>query len=227
VRRGPLALGLRRLARPAWPAALTRREPLSRFWGFDRGTPIDRYYIERFLQDHTSDIRGAVLEVQNRAYTDRFGIEVMRSEVLDVDPENPLATIVADLASADALPDASFDCFILTQTLHLIYDVHGAVAHAHRLLRRGGVLLATVPAASRVVGDPTSPLDYWRFTTSGCRRLFADAFGGDQLTVRSHGNLSVVVAFLRGMAYEELPRRRLDDVDPRYPLLISVRAVKG
>ena len=57
---------------PTIPLA-TYRLQLSRDFGFDRGTPIDRYYIESFLSTHASDIRGHVLEVADNTYTRRFG----------------------------------------------------------------------------------------------------------------------------------------------------------
>src|SRR5829696_76019 len=72
----------------------SRLTPVSDRWGFDRGLPIDRYYIEAFLGARAHDIRGAVLEVGDRAYTSRFGADrVNRSEVLHVDSSNPNATI--------------------------------------------------------------------------------------------------------------------------------------
>ena len=222
-----LVQSLRRLARPAWPVVLRRRTPVSAYWGFDRGTPVDRYYIERFLRNHSADIHGRVLEVQDRLYTTRFGTRVEHSDVLDIDAGNTRATILADLAAAGAISDATYDCIVLTQTLQLIYDVQAAIAHCHRILRRNGVLLATVPSASRVVGNPEMPLDYWRFTTSSCRRLFADRFGETQVAVQSFGSLSTVCAFLYGLAHEELPRQRLDFHDPRFPLIVGVRAVKA
>ena len=39
--------------------------------------------------------------------------------------------MIADLASADHLEDSQFDCFILTQTLHIIYDIRSALAEEH------------------------------------------------------------------------------------------------
>jgi SAM-dependent methyltransferase len=139
-----------RFTRPAWLGTLRRTTPLSDGWGFDRGTPVDRYYIEHFLEEHQQDIHGRVLEIQNSTYTYRYGNCVKQSDVLDIDPANPHATIITDLAAADTVPSDTFDCFILTQTLHLIYDMRSAVQHAHRLLRPGGVLLATLPGLSRV-----------------------------------------------------------------------------
>ena len=97
--------------------SLRRLTPISRTFGFDRGLPIDRHYIERFLSAHAGDIRGDVLEIGDNAYTRRFGGErVTKSDVLHVSEGNPDATIVGDLTCADFIPSDSFDCVILTQT---------------------------------------------------------------------------------------------------------------
>jgi SAM-dependent methyltransferase len=225
-RTGPLRQGLRRLLRPARLGVLRRTRPLSEFWGFDRGTPVDRHYIESFLAGHRADVRGRVLEVQDSGYTDRFGTGVERRDVLDIDPNNPRATIVADLAAADGIPEDAFDCFILTQTLHLIYDVRAALEHAHRLLRPGGVLLATLPTVSRVSRGAAAS-DYWRFTPAAAAALFGEVFGPEWVAIRSYGNVLTAVAFLSGMAREELSRRDLDARDEHFPVIVGVRAVKA
>jgi SAM-dependent methyltransferase len=217
---------LRRVFRPAWFFTLHRTTPLSPIWGFDRGTPIDRYYIERFLEEHRSDIRGRALEVKDIEYITRYGIGVERSDVLDIDPRNSHATFVADLAAADSIPSNTFDCFILTQTLHLIRDTRAAIDHAYRILRPGGVLLVTVPSISRIVPGPGLKSDYWRFTAASCSALFAEAFGARWVTIRSYGNVLAAIAFLSGMACQELSRRKLEAHDEYFPVIIGVRAVK-
>lgn len=205
---------------------LRRTAPLSDHWGFDRGTPIDRYYIEQFLDEHRSDIRGKVLEIKDNTYTDRFGTDVERCDVLDVDPANTHATIIADLARADDVASDQFDCFILTQTLQLIYDVQGAARHAFRLLRRDGVLLVTVPVVSRLATRYGLHSDFWRFTPASASRLFGDVFGIENVTVQSHGNVLTGIGFLAGMAREELSSRELETQNEYFPLIITVRAVK-
>ena len=217
---------VRRLVRPARLGTLRRTQPLSDDFGFDRGTPVDRYYIERFLARHRSDVRGRVLEVKEPTYTKRFGTEVHRCDILDLDASNSLATLVADLAEGNGLPADSFNCFILTQTLQLIYRADAAVRHAHRVLQPGGVLLATLPAVSRLAYRPEVAPDYWRFTAAACSRLFGEAFGPDHVTVRAHGNMLTCIAFLAGMAIEELKRAELETDDPLFPLVVTVRAVK-
>src|ERR687897_3903598 len=168
---------LERIRRPAWLGTIRRTTPLSDHWGRDRGTPVDRYYIERFLAAERDAIRGRVLEVMNADYTERFGSAVERKDVLDIDAANEFATIVADLAAADSVPSDIFDCFILTQTLQYIYDVKAAVEHAHRILRPGGTLLCTVPAISRIARLQLES-EYWRLTPAACSRLFGDVFAG-------------------------------------------------
>lgn len=215
---------LERLRRPAWFGTIGRTTPVSDCWGHDRGTPVDRYYIERFLSEHRQDIRGRVLEVQESYYADLFGSGVERAEVLDIDSGNPNATIIADLSKADSIPSESFDCFILTKTLQYIYDLPAAIAHARRILRPGGVLLVTVPTLSKLEAPPL--VDYWRFTAAGCRLLFGQVFGAENITIRSYGNVLTGIASLEGLAYEELSERELQVEDYRYQLIVTVRAVK-
>jgi SAM-dependent methyltransferase len=214
----------RRLRRPISLGALRRVTPLSDEYGYDRGTPIDRYYIERFLEEYRADIRGRVIEVKDSGYTDRYGSGVEDRDVLDVDPSNAAATVIADLTAADTMPSDEYDCFVLTQTLHFIYDTRAALAHAHRMLRPGGVLLATVPSVSRV---DRQLVDYWRFTVASCRLLFAEAFGAEHVIVRSYGNVLAAMGFLTGLACEELSRREVDAHDDDFPVIIAIRAVKS
>lgn len=215
---------LRRQVSPAWMGTLRRTAPISNGWGFDRGRPVDRYYIDSFIEMHGQDIRGRVLEILNTEYTDLYGSQVEHRDILDVDPANQEATIIADLAAADPIESDLFDCFILTQTLQLIYDIKSAIAHSHRILRPGGVLLVTVPCVSRLAGEGYT--DYWRLTPDSCARLFGEVFGAGQVTVHAYGNVLTATAFLQGMACEELSKRELDARDERYPVLLAIRAVK-
>lgn len=214
-----------RVRHPAWLARLHDTRPLSRRWGHDRGTPIDRYYVETFLNEHRGDIRGRVLEIRDSTYTDRFGVNVTQRDVLDLDPKNTSATFITDLASADAVPDNSMDCFILTQTLQFIYEPRAAIAHIHRFLKPNGVLLATVPGISRV-DEALAQTDYWRFTRASCEKLFADCFAARNVRVRVYGNVLTAMAFLTGMAREDIRQHRLEVVDELYPVIIAVRALK-
>jgi hypothetical protein len=220
-----------------WPRAgmvqfgsLRRLTPISRIFGYERGLPIDRYYEEQFLSAHSRDIRGHVLEMGDDAYTRRFGSDrITKSDVLHVAASNPKATIVADLTCADQVPSETFDCVIFTQTLQHIYDVRAALRHLHRILKPGGVLLTTANGICKISHrcslDPWG--EYWGFTVDSADRLFREAFPAGNLTVESHGNVLAAIAFLHGLAAEELRREELDYRDPDYEVLITVRAVKA
>lgn len=224
--RGAAERHLRRLGRPALLGTLRRTTPISDVWGYDRGTPIDRHYIDRFLERHRGDIRGRVLEVRDARYATRYAAPGAIVDVLDVDPTNPRATIVADLAAAEAIAPARFDCFILTMTLQYIRDVPAALIHARRILRPGGVLLAAMPCVGGV--DPRHlDGDLWRFTPASCAALFTEAFGPGAVQVEPYGNVLSSMAALTGLAAEELTRAELAAADPRFPVVACVRATRA
>jgi SAM-dependent methyltransferase len=208
---------------------LRRTTPVSNIWGLDRGLPVDRYFIRHFLEKHREDIRGRVLEVKDSAYTTMLGHNVLQADVLDIDSSNPNATIVADLSRADHVPGDQFDCFVLTQTLHIIYDARSALGEAARLLKPGGVLLCTIPAVSRVnyENGGLQSGDYWRLTRAAVLGLFAEFFEPRELSVETFGNVQTCAAFLYGLAAEELEAAELDYHDPWFPLVHGIRAVRS
>ena len=206
---------------------LRRLTPISYEFGFDRGLPIDRYYVESFLARHADDIHGIVMEVGDDSYMCRFGGErVLNKDILHVTAGNPSATIVADIARADHIPSNRFDCIILTQTLHLVYNVDAALQTLRRILKPGGVLLATFPGISQISIDEWSDSWYWAFTLHSAHRMFEKVFPPKNLEIQSHGNVLAATAFLQGLAVDELDQEELDHSDPHYQTLLTVRAVK-
>lgn len=225
LRRGVARHG--RAAIPVRFGSLRRLSPVSREFGYDRGQPIDRYYIERFLAAKADVIKGRVLEIGDSSYTRRFGgNRVTRSDVLNIEPGNPETTIVGDLATADHIPSDSFDCLVITQTLHLIYDLPAAVTTLHRILSPGGTLLTTFPGITPLSTDRWADTWYWALTPLSAARLFRDVFDPDKVEVAAHGNVLTSVAFLEGLAARELRREELSVDDPQFPMLITVSAFK-
>jgi SAM-dependent methyltransferase len=208
---------------------LRRTTPVSDIYGLDRGNPIDRYYGEDFLDRHAQDVRGRVLEINDDRYTQRYGQgKVTKSDVLHPDDTNPQATVIADLADAPQIEDDSFDCIICTQTLMYVFDIAAGVRTLNRILAPGGVVLVTVPGVSRIT-QPEDEIfgEWWRFTTRSIRRLFAEAFGGEeQVEVATYGNVLTAAAQLYGIAAEELTPQELDAHDPNFEVLLAVRAQK-
>ena len=206
---------------------LARTTPYSRHFGFDRGMPIDRLYIERFLFENRDAIHGVTLEIGDDSYTRQFGEDrTTTRHVLHIDGSNPVATIVGDMSQPEILPEAAFDCAVITQTLHLIYDMRAAVRNLHNSLKPGGTLLLTTPGISQIATDQWRHNWYWSMTPAGARRLFGEAFGEDRIEVDFHGNVFAAIAFLTGAAVEEVPRRRLLVKDEAYPVVVTVRATR-
>jgi hypothetical protein len=89
------------------------------------------------------------------------------------------------------------------------------------------VLLATVPGISQISREDRRDWgDWWRFTSDSVRRLFAEAYGPENIAVQAHGNVLSAACFLYGFAAEELTEAELAHNDPDFELLMTVRAVK-
>jgi len=201
--------------------------PVSRLFGEDRGTPIDRYYIEQFLISRQHLITGTVLEIAESSYSKKFGRGVSKYEVLFVNHSNPNATIIGDLTKPETLPANVIDCFVCTQTFNFIYHFSDAIRGAFQVLKPGGYLLATVAGPSQISRyDMDRWGDYWRFTTLATQKMFAEVFGEANVEVGFFGNCLAAVSLVRGIAAEELSKEKLDHKDPDYEVIVTITAKK-
>jgi len=207
---------MRGLGVPRW-GNLRRLEPFSNYFGFDRGTPIDRYYLDRFLAHHQHAIRGDVLEIQAPGYTNKYGTALGLKDTIDINPANR-PTYLCDLAAADVVPTDRYDCFLLPNTLSLLRDIRSCMRHMIRVVKPGGVVLAATAAMGPL--DPNG-VDLWRLTQAGWQELAADVWAGHDYQVEAHGNCLAVVAAMLGLAQEELTKDELEHQDDRYPVLVT------
>jgi glycosyltransferase involved in cell wall biosynthesis len=227
--------GLIARARGTWPpplgtvqfGQLASTTPVSLDYGWDRGTPVDRYYIEQFLQARAADIRGRVLEIADDAYSARFGgPRITKQDILHLNAGSAKATIVGDLSKPGVLPENAFDCILLTQTLQLIFDLPQAANRLYSALRSGGILLLTAPGISAIDRGEWGANWLWSFTGTSISRLFEPCFGTNGLQVDAHGNVFSATAFIQGVALEEIDSSKLAVNDPAYPVIITLRAEK-
>lgn len=186
---------------------------------------IDAHYTAAFLAEQAHYVRGEVLEISDGAYAKTIGMGRVKS-VTRLIPGNQAIALV-DHLNTDHLPDASFDCILLLQTLHRIYDLAATVQTLHRLLKPGGVLLLTAPGVGLVKANATAAAGYWAFTERTLRLLFEPAFGAEQLQVSTHGNVLAAMAWLHGLPADQLDAAELEVQDPQYPLLLTLRAIKS
>jgi hypothetical protein len=207
---------------PRW-GNLRRDEPFSSEWGIDRGTPVDRYFGDRFFAENAHLIGGKVLEIQTSIYTDRYGVGVAQADSVDIDGQfGP--TIVCDLAKADdVIASNSYDCFLLPYTLLVVKELEPALRNAMRIVKPGGTVLATTSVMTPILAEYP---EYWRMTECGWREVLARVWPGCEIEVRTHGNYVSAVASIMGLAQEELTERELNRHDPRFPVLISIKGRK-
>ena len=126
------------------------------------------------------------------------------------------------------LPSDSFDCVLVTQLLPFVYDVRGALATCHRVLRPGGVLLITTPGICRIAPVEAERYGHWwNFTDMSLRRLVEEAFGSDGVEITTYGNVLLAAAYLFGLGLDDVTAEELAFSDPAFQVVIGARAVKG
>lgn len=212
--------------KPNWHN-LRNLEPVSRVFGFDRGTPIDRVYIENFLELNKHYIQGTVCEIAENTYSRKYGTNVKTYEILHYTNDNSKATIIGDLTKVETLPMNIIDCFILTQTLNFIYDFKAAIKGVYHMLKNGGVALVTVAGISQISRyDMDRWGDYWRFTDLSMKKAFEEVFGEGNVEVETYGNVLAATAFLQGISAEELTKEELFYKDKDYQMIITIKALK-
>lgn len=219
--------GLRKtwIKRPGFLAL--SKSPVTDNYGAERGLPIDRFYIEEFLKKNQSHIKGRVLEIGDRQYTEKFGIGVTQSDVFHAAEGNPQATIVGDISKPESLEENAYDCIILTQVLQCIYDVHGAIANLHKALKPGGALLLTDSCVAQIFGPEYRDWGvYWRFTDICLKRLLSEAFLEKNVQVEPKGNYKVTRSYLKGLATHDLKPKDFLESQPDYQLVVLTKSIK-
>ena len=185
-----------------WPGAERRDPPRS------SPTWVVRHALAQWLRAQAAELGGGppvrILDVGCgvKPYYPFFAD--VASEYVGVDVvENPAAEL---LGPVEALPveDASFDVVLCTQVLEHCDDPAQAVRELHRVTRPGGRVLASTHGIQ--VYHP-SPVDYWRWTHEGLRRLFTTSADWTDVSVTPAAGTGAALAMLLG-TYVEIALRR-------------------
>ena len=201
--------------------------PISSKFGLDRGTPIDRYYIENFLRHNFKDFVGVGCEIEDDFYLNMFGENLTEKYIFNIEKNSHKINLTGDLSNQSSLVENSIDIFVLTQVLPFIFDYQNALYGVRHMLRNNGVALITVAGISQISRyDMDRWGDYWRFTNKSIAELCKKIFGNANVEVMTYGNVYSACSFLYGMSAEELTSRELDYLDENYQVTIGVRVVK-
>lgn len=208
---------------------LRNTEPVNLAFGFDKGTPVDRCYIDSYLGSHAKLIHGRVLEIGDREYTTNYGGDrVTQSDVLHADDSSPAATFIGRIEDCPEIPENTFDCIILTQTLHYVFNMFDAIGELHRILKPGGSVLCTVPGLSQISRyDMDMWGDRWRLTSLSIAELFGLKFDPEHIEVETYGNALSALCFIEGIPAERLRAKELAAYDPDYQILVCATATKS
>ena len=204
-----------------------KTRPVDAYFGRKRGEPVDRYYIEKFLDGHKQFIYGKCLEIAEDTYTRQFGEgRVTDSMMLHVEGWGN-NVVKGNLETGEGIAAESFDTMIITQTLMFIYDVGSAVKHIFKGLKKGGSALITVSGISQIARyDDDNWGMFHSFYMSGLKRLFYPVFGEKNVEIVHYGNVKTAMTFLYGAAREELSEEDFNASDPDYPVIYGIHAKK-
>jgi len=226
-----LKKSIKRMLNPVDLKSLNADSPVDEHMGFSRGTPIDRYFIEKYLSDNSKKIQGNLLEVAEDKYIRQFCTSPENSSfaVLDFSSEvsTPPTKYNFDLEKPETCPEEEFDTFVCTNTLNFLYEVRTAIKASHKILRPGGCFLGTVASYTQVSKfDYERWGDYWRFTDKSLKRLLEEEF--KDVEIKVFGNFSTALGLMQGLSVEEIQDKSIfDSVDPTYASVIGFKAIKS
>lgn len=195
--------------------------PVGKRYGADRGGSICRYYLDEFFEQFEGAVTGTVLEIGDRNYTNRFGINVKDSYVLHFDNqyEERGLDFRGDLRSGEGIKTNFYDCIILTQVLNFVQDIDNVPSVLINSLKVGGRLLVSVSGISTICRyDMDKYGQYWNFTDKSLRNMFTR--DNTECRVWTKGNCKVACAFLQGMGYTELTKEELEETDEDFQVVI-------
>lgn len=204
----------------AW-GDLRRLVPICPWFGFSRGTPIDRYYLEHFARDVREQVCGCVVDIGGRpAFWQKLGFaRVSRRCVVDIAPQSGV-DVVGNAADPLLFEADSVDGVLAFNVLEHCPVPQAVVDAVRRWLRPGGKLFCMVPSVQRVHRMPS---DYCRLLPAALEVLFRD---WSTMRLHVYGNPLTSIAALMGVAAEELDVGELDALHPDYPVATCAVATK-
>ncbi len=188
--------------------------PVGTDFGWSRGTPIGRFYVNNFVAEKAQGLGGVILEFGEARYRDYFK-DVEQYKVVDV-VAGPNVDFVCDIHDVSSMPQTFFDVIVCTQVLEHVERPEYALRELRKLLKKDGRLICTVPFLAHIHYVPT---DYYRFSIDAITSALSRA-GFEVLDARNSGNALVTIGSLLGFSAQDFSSSEMAVVDNLYPFNI-------
>jgi SAM-dependent methyltransferase len=200
---------------------LKRKLPFCSQFGHFRGNPIDRYYLDRFIDEIRSEVKGVTLEIGgSRSNRELYRFKNTTS-YLAMDLSGPDLDIAGDAHDPNVVEKESMDTILLFNVLEHCERPWVVADNIYQWLKPQGQVFCMVPTAQRV---HRVPQDYWRILPDALNSIFS-RFPRRKLYV--YGNPLTTIAANYGIAAEELTREELDCHHENYPVANCIHAQKS
>ena len=191
-------------------------------FGFDRGTPIDRYYINTFLENlKLENSFNRSLEFGEIHYSDRFKVKEKYFLSHPAYETRAISSkqISFDLNSAHNYDGIKFDLILSTNVINFTKNPFVSIKHHMDMLNSGGTLVLTASASMPISKfDAERWGDYWRIAPDGLNQLLRTL--NCEYDIHSFGSFVTSIAFLCGLSAEEVDPLDLNENDDRYPIIV-------
>lgn len=149
-----------------------------------------RYYLDKVLS--STSFHGKVLDVGGKKENKRGRFRPPKKSVESWEYVNiDISTKPDYCCSADNIPvqDGSFQIVLMTEVLEHLENPQAVLKECHRVLRRHGQLIISIPFLYMVHADPH---DYLRWTPEGIRRELINV-GFEVQQIHPMGSLFAVI----------------------------------
>jgi hypothetical protein len=197
---------------------------ISNDFGFGRGVPVDRYYIDKFFSENSNLIVGNCLEFGDSAYLDKYGTAVTEKIIFNYSstPHISGSNITGDITKLTSLPKDEFDCIVCINVLNFIYDLPQALLGLKHMLKLDGKILLTMAGVASHISryDMNRWGDYWRVTDKAAVKLLEESGFKIEL-MKVFGNPYACTAQINGFCVEDINTSELIPAHQDYQLLIA------
>lgn len=197
---------------------------ISNDFGFKRGEPVDRFYIDSFIKKHSHLIRGVCLEFGGSDYTHKYGSIDAEQNIFNYseEPYRKGKIIMGDITKLNTLEEGVYDCIICTNVLNFIFDVNYAILGLKKLIKPcGKIILTTAGVTSHISRyDMNRWGDFWRMTDKSIIKL-AEKAGLNIDMIETYGNPYACTSQLNGLSVQDLEIEKLNNTHQDYQLLVA------